>query len=150
MPYLIDGHNLIPHIAGLSLDMIDDEAALVEILEPMIRKTNKKAVIYFDQAFPGSEPAIRRGQLQIRFVRKPIIVDQAILQDLYALEGEAKNYTVVTSDQMLSHQAKKLGAQVIPSERFLSSLKRKNIRNNEIFQTETDIDYWLRVFGSDS
>ena len=32
MTYLIDGHNLIPHVAGLSLDQLDDEDGLVALL----------------------------------------------------------------------------------------------------------------------
>ena len=37
MPYLIDGHNLIPKVRGLSLQSMDDEMELVELLQEFCR-----------------------------------------------------------------------------------------------------------------
>ena len=37
MPYLIDGHNLIPKVAGLSLKAVDDEMQLIELLQEFCR-----------------------------------------------------------------------------------------------------------------
>jgi hypothetical protein len=48
MPYLIDGHNLIPKL-GLRLDSMDDEQELVVILQEYARLERKKQVeVYFD------------------------------------------------------------------------------------------------------
>lgn len=39
---LIDGHNLIPKIHGLSLKMLDDEMELIQILSEYARLSRKK------------------------------------------------------------------------------------------------------------
>jgi hypothetical protein len=41
MPYLIDGHNLIPKL-GLRLDSMDDEQELIAILQEYARLERKK------------------------------------------------------------------------------------------------------------
>jgi len=51
MPYIIDGHNLIPRV-GLRLDALDDEMALVEILRDFCRIKKKRVEVYFDGAPP--------------------------------------------------------------------------------------------------
>jgi hypothetical protein len=33
MPFLVDGHNLIPKLQGLTLEEIDDEVHLIELLQ---------------------------------------------------------------------------------------------------------------------
>ena len=53
MPYIIDGHNLIPRIPDLSLQDIDDEMQLVEMLQDFCRISRKKVEVYFDNAPPG-------------------------------------------------------------------------------------------------
>lgn len=150
MPYFIDGHNLIPHIEGLSLAMLDDEAALVDYLAPLLQRVHKKAVIFFDRAFPGSSHLIQRGLITIRFVRKPLNADEAILKDLKSLAGAAKNYTVVTSDRLLAQSATQLGAQVIPCDKFLLSLYQKKSSRSKGENDANDIDYWLTVFDRNS
>jgi len=46
MRYIIDGHNLIPHVRGLSLRDLDDEQALVEVLTPFLRATSSRAMVF--------------------------------------------------------------------------------------------------------
>ena len=50
MPYLIDGHNLIPKIPGLSLEMLDDEDRLIELLQEFARVRRQRIEVFFDQA----------------------------------------------------------------------------------------------------
>lgn len=150
MPYFIDGHNLIPYFKGMSLDQIDDEAALANFLEPYFRLAKKKAVIYFDRAFPGSEKLIRKGTVQLRFVRSPLTADDAILNDLKKIGGEAKNYTVITSDQMLGHTAQYLGARVISSAEFSQMVNNQTNSKRLKTKPDEDLEYWLRLFEGDS
>ena len=44
MPYIIDGHNLIPHV-GLRLNALDDEMALVEMLREFCRVKKKRVEV---------------------------------------------------------------------------------------------------------
>ena len=52
MPYLIDGHNLIPKVPGMSLQAIDDEDRLVDALQDFVRSRRQKVEVFFDQAPP--------------------------------------------------------------------------------------------------
>jgi predicted RNA-binding protein with PIN domain len=146
MPYLIDGHNLIPFISGLALDQVDDEMALVSRLVPFFRSVNKKAVVYFDQAFPGSQTRINRGNLNLLFIRPPRTADEAILSDLARMGGDARNCTVVTSDTAVRASAQSAGARVMSSAQFsrLLSGKKPEIKRKE--EPDDDVDYWLHMF----
>jgi hypothetical protein len=53
MPYIIDGHNLIPRIPGIELDDLDDEKELIKLLQGFLSRANKKAHLYFDRASTG-------------------------------------------------------------------------------------------------
>jgi len=79
MPYLIDGHNLIPKIAGLSLQDIDDETRLVEMLQDYCRRRGKKGVeVFFDNAPPGQPSKRVYGTVTAHFVRTGRTADAAI------------------------------------------------------------------------
>jgi len=52
MPYLIDGHNLIPKIPGLRLDQLDDEQSLFALLDDYFKQIRKKL------SFTSIEPRI--------------------------------------------------------------------------------------------
>ena len=150
MPYFIDGHNLIPYFNGMSLNQIDDESTLANFLEPYFRLSKKKAVIYFDRAFPGSEKWIRKGTVQLRFVRNPLTADDAILNDLKKMGGEAKNYTVITSDQRLGLSAQHVGARVISSAEFSQMVNNQTKSNRLKTKPEDELEYWLQLFEGDS
>ena len=153
MPYLIDGHNLNPHIRGLSLDQIDDELASIDLLEAYFHRQRKKAVVYFDHAQPGGEQNIQRAFLKVHFVRPPAIADDAILRHLKKMRGEAKNWIVVSSDQVVQCGAAKMGAQVLSSPAFAQMMEDiptnpspPNLKN----PADDDIAHWLEIFGKDS
>jgi len=149
MPYLIDGHNLIPHMRGLSLEQIDDEQALIARLETFFQRERKQAVVYFDRAQPGSAD-YRSAFLQAHFVRPPAIADTAILQHLRNLGGEARNWTVVSSDGSVRNGAKKAGARAMSSAAFAKLLENSPAaRPAAPSQPEesNDIAGWLEIFG---
>ncbi|MDP2989124.1 MAG: NYN domain-containing protein, partial [Kiritimatiellota bacterium] len=97
MPFLIDGHNLIPHVRGLSLAQPDDELALLELLDGYFKDERKKAVVFFDKAAPGVEQNIQRGFVSAHFTRPPLNADIGIRNAIRELGRSAVNYTVVTS-----------------------------------------------------
>ena len=151
MPYLIDGHNLIPHIRGLSLDQIDDELALIEILERYFKHKRKKAVVYFDHAQAGGSTDIQGAFLRVHFVRPPAIADGAIVQHLKKLGGATKNWVVVSSDHYVQKEAARAGAQVVTSATFAALLETKSEQQKEQqSKGEDDINQWLKIFGKNS
>jgi uncharacterized protein len=149
MPYIIDGHNLIGKIPDISLSDIDDEVMLIKMLESYFKHTRKKAIVYFDHANPAAKGQIFNSAfLQVIFVRQPKTADQAIVEKLKSLRGNAPNYTVVSSDNWIITNASKAGATVISSDDFYKKIhlphkKDENVGN----QTENNVDYWLKVFG---
>ena len=155
MPYIIDGHNLIPKIPGLSLKALDDETELIQMLQDFCRLQRKQAEVYFDQAPPG-QPAMRKfGAVTAHFVRQGSTADQAIRNRLSSLGRTAANWTVVTSDLAVQGYARNVRAQVMSSEEFahllLSTLKRGGQGGGKRPDRELspgELDEWLRLFGA--
>jgi predicted RNA-binding protein with PIN domain len=156
MPYMIDGHNLIPKIPGLSLDAIDDERQLVELLQDFCRRQRKEAEVYFDNAPPGQKRAGVYGAVVAHFVRQGVTADDAIRARLGRLGHEARNWTIVSSDHAVQASARAARAHYISSEVFADSLAKSisNISSDEQKSSETqlsdeEMDDWLALFGSD-
>jgi predicted RNA-binding protein with PIN domain len=151
MPFIIDGHNLIPHIHGLSLTQIDDEFALINILDSYFKTERKKAVVYFDKAAPLGEQNLHRGFLSVHFTRPPMDADNAILNAVRTLGRSASNYTIVSSDQKVKDNARKMGAQVLSSAEFAKKLKNNaKSKINVLSEPADDVEYWLKIFGKNS
>jgi len=156
MPYIIDGHNLIPKVPGLSLQQMDDEQQLVEMLQEFCRHQRKQVEVYFDNAPPGGVRARNLGLVTARFVRQGTTADSAIRRRLANLGRVARNWTVVSSDQAVQAEARAAQAQAMSSETFARLLTRA-LDNSLIDQgeaTETvlnpeEVDDWLQLFGSD-
>jgi predicted RNA-binding protein with PIN domain len=152
MPYLIDGHNLIPKIPGIQLNHLDDEQALFTLLDNYFKQIRRKAVVYFDQASLGAPSELNTAYLQAHFVRKPSSADEAMLLHLKELGGDARNYTIITSDHWVADNARSVGASVISSDDFARTLR---VKSQESFKKtkrndEGDIDYWLDIFQTKS
>ena len=122
MPYLIDGHNLIPKLPGLSLEAIDDERQLIDWLQIFCKVRQKDAEVYFDGA-PAGFPASRKiGRVKAYFIRQGATADGAIEARLAALKGGAQNYEVVSSDRQVQAAARRARARVVTSEEFAREL----------------------------
>ena len=153
MTYLIDGHNLIPHIAGLSLDQLDDEEKLVSLLVNFSNRRNCQIEVYFDRGQIVSEREYRRGRVQVHFVLPPMIADSAILARLLGIGKAAKNYIVVTSDQNVQNHARTIGAAVLTSQKFARLLdntdkeKGPGLQGQKPADTEKEIDEWMKLFS---
>jgi predicted RNA-binding protein with PIN domain len=153
MPFIIDGHNLIPKIPGLSLQDIDDEQQLLDLLQEFCRVNRKHVEVFFDNAPPGQPSARSFGSVVARFVREGRTADQAIRSKLNRLGGEARNWTVVSSDREVQINAKALRSRVISSEDFAQQLReamdnsggKTSERENEISPQE--LDDWMQIFG---
>lgn len=151
MPFLIDGHNLIPHVRGLSLAQLDDELALLELLDGYFKSERKKAIVFFDKAAPGADQDLQRGFVSAHFTRQPLNADKAIRIAVRGLGRAAANYTVVTSDLEVSDNARRLGAKVLSSAEFAQMLASSEKRKKSVkHEPANDVDYWLKVFGGKS
>ena len=151
MPYLIDGHNLIPKL-GLRLTDFDDELALLEQLNEFCRISRRGQVeVYFDNAPQGYPETRRSGLVTAHFVRKPLIADEAIRLRLIKLGRAAKNWTVVSSDHRVQNEARTAGARVVSSDEFARTVI-ETLRagpppsEKDKSMSERELEEWLRLF----
>lgn len=149
MPYLIDGHNLIPKL-GLRLDSVDDEMELVSILREFARLERRQVEVYFDGAPPGSFGTRKLGTVTAHFVRLGQTADNAIRQRLKKMGRSAKNWIVVSSDRQVQAEARAAQAESISSDVFASALRQamSSTRNskNETTVSKEEVDEWLKLF----
>lgn len=153
MPYIIDGHNLIPKIPGLSLSDVDDEDRLIELLQEFCRRHRKKAEVYFDNAPPGQLRARRLGPVVAHYVRVDRTADDAIRARLRRLGGESRNWNVVSSDRAVQLAAKAAKAQVISSEVFVDQLFENDLEKSGAADkvdsglSPEEVEDWLEIFN---
>jgi predicted RNA-binding protein with PIN domain len=152
MPYLIDGHNLIPKL-GLRLESIDDEMELITILQDFCRLDRRQVEVYFDGA-PVPQAGTRKlGVVTAHFVRLGATADHAIRNTLKKLGRAAKNWTVVSSDRQVQAEARAVHAQVISSEAFAQRLLQardsapKSAQDRRLSSKE--VEEWLNIFKRD-
>jgi predicted RNA-binding protein with PIN domain len=154
MPYLIDGHNLIPHIPDLSLKDLDDETALIQLLQGFAKRSRSKVEVFFDQAPAGGAGSRSFGSVRAHFVRQDTTADQAIVKRLSQLGKEAKNWTVVTSDREILAEARSIHSQVIGSVDFARKLNQRKASDAGIDKGEDpevssgEVEFWLNQFKS--
>ncbi len=153
--YIIDGHNLIAHIPGLSLSMPDDEEQLVALLNKYCEHSRSKAEVYFDGAPPGQAGVRRYRQVRAHFTRKSSTADEAIMDRLSQM-GKGKSlhdWIVVSSDRSIQAAAHEAHAGVMKSEEF--GLLLQDSLQSSTGDTESrpdpplspaEVDEWLAIF----
>jgi len=149
MPYLIDGHNLIPKL-GLRLDSLDDEMELIAILQEFCRLERRQVEVFFDGA-PAPQAGTRKlGAVTAHFVRLGTTADNAIRNRLKKLGKSARNWTVVSSDREVQTEARAARAEVMSSDSFAGMLKQarnsapKPVDDRKLSQKE--VEDWLKLF----
>lgn len=151
MLLIIDGHNLIPHLPGLSLADEEDEAQLIRLLQEYARLRCKTIEVYFDRA-PAAEAGLRKfGRVQAHFVRSGITADEAIMTRLRGLGKRAKNVQVVSSDRQVQQAARAAHASVTPSEVFAAewqklSEEQPGLNPRDRLLSEDEVEAWARLF----
>jgi predicted RNA-binding protein with PIN domain len=152
MPYLVDGHNLIPKV-GLRLDSFDDEMELVAVLQEFCRLHRKQVEVYFDGAPADLAGTQDLGAVKAHFVRAGTTADAAIARRLKKLGHAAKNWTVVSSDRQVQAEARSARAEVLSSDEFARLLQQtprgesgKPAAERKVSPAE--LDEWLKIFSS--
>ena len=153
MPYIIDGHNLIPKIRGMSLRAIDDEEQLIGLLQAFQRVTRTRVEVFFDKAPALQARTKNYGNVTAHFVRQGLPADEAIIHRLSRLGKEARNWSVVSSDRHVQTEANALQAKVISSDDFSVQLdealrQAPGPAASEGKLGESEIEEWLKLFKS--
>ena len=154
MPYLIDGHNLIPKVPGMSLQVMDDEDRLIAALQVFYQARRQVVEVFFDQAPPTRAGRKRVGSVVVHYVRQGKTADQAIHDQLERLNKAAHNWTVVSSDRQVLADARAHGAASLTSEQFTAQLQAARLAAQTAQKADPkppsadDLAEWLRLFGS--
>lgn len=148
---IIDGHNLIPNVRGLSLQALDDEQGLIDRLQVYSRVTRRPVEVYFDRAPAGKSGVRAFGSVKAHFIREGTTVDQAIIIRVRNLGRAAGNWTVVSSDRRVQAEVRALGAKTISSQVFAQELADALVasqRNPDSKQklSDSEVEEWLRLF----
>jgi predicted RNA-binding protein with PIN domain len=133
----------------MSLQDVDDELQLVKLLQEFCRANRKKVEVYFDNAPPGSTGARTFGSVVARFIREGGTADEAIRKKLVRLGGEARNWTVVSSDREVQSSARAAKAKILAAEVFADQLvglsDSAGPEGGELSARE--VDDWMKIFG---
>lgn len=124
MQYIIDGHNLIPNIRGLTLSDLDDEQSLIDLLTPFLRAKKSRAMVFFDRAATGQAGQRNFGLIKAVFVPAGQTADSAIASYIRQLKGASQNHTLVSSDRTVQASAHAYHATVLTSQEFSQLLQR--------------------------
>jgi predicted RNA-binding protein with PIN domain len=120
--YLIDGHNLLPKITGLSLSDPDDEEQLVEMLQDFSRLRRQKVEIYFDNAPAGLDGPRTHGVIRAHYLPKGQTTFDALRQRLEKLGPLARETLVVSSDRRVQSETRAHHAPFLDAELFAREL----------------------------
>lgn len=149
MPYLIDGHNLIPKL-GLRLDSVDDELELISILQEFYRRERRQVEVFFDGAPAGQAGTRKLGAVTAHFVRFGSTADDAIRRRLRSLGKAARNWTVVSSDRQVQAATRSVSGEVLSSESFAAQLRQARAETpkpvHERKLSAQEVDDWLKLF----
>jgi predicted RNA-binding protein with PIN domain len=151
MPYLIDGHNLIPKL-GLQLASLDDEQALISRLQEFCRLRRAQVEVFFDGAPPGQAANRKTGAVTAHFVRQGSSADTAIEIQLTRMGKTAKNWTVVSSDGRVERAARAAHAGILSSEEFAREMSRVQAMRTTTSKREAtlaphEVEEWLDFFN---
>jgi predicted RNA-binding protein with PIN domain len=151
MPYLIDGHNLIPKL-GLRLDSLNDEEQLIPRLQEFCRLRRAQVEVYFDGAPPGQVSTRKAGAVTAHFVRKGSSADAAIESRLARLGKAARNWIVVSSDRRVQSAAGSVHAGVLSSEDFAREMSKaqalgSSMPKHDATLAPDEVEEWLDIFN---
>ena len=153
MPLLIDGHNLIGQIPGLSLTDPDDEGDLVMLLRRYTTaRRGRKVVVVFDHGVYGHPQTLDGYGVSCHFARSPQDADAQLIKRIRALK-KPSDWTLVTSDRQVMRAAQDHGVRVISSHIFARQLTAPARpaavleEQRDVRLSEAEIDEWLRLFG---
>jgi len=149
----IDGHNLIPKIRGISLNMLDDEMALIRVLSEYARLSRKKLDVYFDNA-PFDKAGTRKyGSITAHFIREGDTADEAIIRRVRNMKQRARNVKVVSSDQHIQREVQACQATTMSSDAFAKEIEKtlaaspSGGKPDPNHQSDGEIEQWLQLFN---
>jgi len=152
---IVDGYNVILRShKGLSRD----ESQLLQGRNRLLGRLNaygsgkqlRTTVVFDGQTGSRQETKASSAGVRILFSQPPQKADQVIIQ-LLEKEPNARNVTLVTSDQALASLARSMGCRHWTAEQFMRKLASPpaDLDYREKYDpplSQKDMDQWLRLF----
>lgn len=158
MNYLIDGHNLIARMPGISLDDPDDEAKLVQLLRRWaMADRRRKVTVIFDAGLPAGESRLLSGGgVKAVFAPNNSSADAVLIRRIEAI-GNPPEFVVVTSDRAIADVATRRRVAVLGSDTFAAEMivdrrlgPGKDVQPNRPdapAMSSEEMQEWLALFG---
>jgi uncharacterized protein len=153
MNLLVDGHNLIGQLPGISMADPDDEAQLVMLLRRYAtRKRGRQVVVVFDRGVYGHPQQLDGYGVTCHFAKSPQDADTQLLRRIRALPRPA-GWALVSSDRQVARAAEERGVRVIGAREFAAQLlalgapPAPSAEKEDVRLSEAEIAEWLRLFG---
>jgi predicted RNA-binding protein with PIN domain len=149
---LIDGHNLIAQVPGLSLEDPDDEQQLVVLLRKYAQRRRAKIVVVFDSGNPGGRSdELSGGGVTSIFAGSHTIADRILIERIRELKRPAE-WAVVSSDHEIRQAAEKRRILVRTSPEFAEIMLRPPKAKKDQLRVEgklspNEVNEWLKIFG---
>lgn len=151
--FIIDGHNLVPKIPGLSLSDPEDESKLIALLQEYGRLTRSQMDLFFDNAPPGKAGTKGSGSLRVHYVKQGISADEAIIAFMRNCTRDSTEIFLVTSDRRIHAEARSMRIRFIHSEVFSREMGKvfssPQVVNREKEKTPSpqEVEEWLDLFS---
>ena len=152
---LIDGHNLIAQVPGLSLADPDDEQKLIVLLRKYAARRGARVLVVFDSGTAahvgGKSNDLSGGGVTSIFAGSHTIADRILMERIRELKKPGE-WIVVSSDREVRQAASQRKMTVKSSQEFAALLLSPPKDNPpeqaapEKTLSETEVDEWLRVF----
>jgi uncharacterized protein len=146
---LLDGHNVIGRVPGLSLER--EEEAREQLLRRVAAvkgSGGRRVIVVFDGNRPGAAKESAFGGIRVVFSPQGRTADEEILRRVG--QGRPAEVTVVTSDRVLADRVRSLGARVETAEAFLARLRPRTRgradTTSEVTVSPEEVEAWLQAF----
>ena len=150
---LIDGHNLIAQMPGLSLDDPDDEQQLVVMLRKYAARRGARIIVVFDSgSLGGKSRELSGGHVTAIFAGSHTIADRILMERMRELKKPGE-WILVSSDREVQQAAEKRKVLVRSSQDFAAIMlapPKEAANSQPIIEdklSKDEVAEWLKIFG---
>ena len=151
---LIDGHNLIGQMPGLSLADFDDEEKLVAMLRKYAARRRARIVVVFDSGSPGGRSrTLSGGGVEAIFAADGHTNADRVLIERIRDAKRPQAWTLVTGDRAIQQEAARRHMRTLEPAEFSRLLGRPQAPQappqheaEEKPDREDNVDEWLDRF----
>lgn len=144
--FVIDGYNLLFAFAVKDDEIEISRKEMISFLFKQLQTSKDEFTFIFDSSPNNAWEFEYRAPFKIIFAPPQLSADQYILE---IVQGNRypHDLTVITSDKMLAHECRSLGASTQSCSAFLKfSLKKNKIEEEKPKATKKERDRWLKIF----